>query len=193
MPLRARASSKFGSSSRNQYPAEARSTNSARDVCEFMERYAVPYFSNSKIVDVTEASISQFFDWRRLNGRAKKPSSSTIIIETSHLKVFFDWCFQRGHVHRQLKFTRPSKLNNPRSHFSSSEWSRLARFLREWVKDGHEKNGSTRRDRTMLTSYVLILANTGIRIGEARKLKWSDVDTFSGDDGTEKHRSSGQG
>ena len=31
------------------------------------------------------------------------------------------------------------------------------------------------RDRKMLREYVLILANTGIRIGEARYLKWSDL------------------
>jgi integrase len=164
-----------------RYPSEARSANSARDVCEFIARYALPYFSSIKIMDVTEASISEFFDWRRQNGRAKRPSSSTIIIETSHLKVFFDWCFQRGHINRQLKFTRPSKLHSPRSHFTTSEWSRLTRFLREWVKRGHEKNGGTRRDRIMLASYVLVLANTGIRIGEARKLKWSDLETFPGD------------
>ena len=31
------------------------------------------------------------------------------------------------------------------------------------------------RDRTMLANYVLILANTGIRVGEARNLKWKDI------------------
>ena len=31
------------------------------------------------------------------------------------------------------------------------------------------------RDRTMLVNYVLILANTGIRVGEARNLKWCDL------------------
>ena len=34
----------------------------------------------------------------------------------------------------------------------------------------------------MLTNYVLILASTGIRVGDARTLKWSDIDTFVGDD-----------
>ena len=37
----------------------------------------------------------------------------------------------------------------------------------------------------MLTNYVLVLANTGIRVGEARNLKWSDIDTFVGDDDKE--------
>ena len=37
----------------------------------------------------------------------------------------------------------------------------------------------------MLTNYVLVLANTGIRVGEARNLSWSDIDTFLGDDAKE--------
>ena len=37
----------------------------------------------------------------------------------------------------------------------------------------------------MLTNYVLVLANTGIRVGEARNLNWSDIDTFVGDDDKE--------
>jgi integrase len=37
----------------------------------------------------------------------------------------------------------------------------------------------------MLTNYVLILANTGIRVGEARNLKWSDISTFPADNGNE--------
>jgi len=37
----------------------------------------------------------------------------------------------------------------------------------------------------MLTNYVLVLANTGIRVGEARNLSWSDIDIFLGDDAKE--------
>ena len=42
-------------------------------------------------------------------------------------------------------------------------------------------NGKTLRDRTMLRDYVLILANTGIRGGEARSLKWRDIREVRGD------------
>ena len=69
---------------------------------------------------------------------------------------------------------------NRRPHFSGKDWGKLTRFLREWVKEGKTKSGPIHRDRVMLTNYVLILANTGIRVGEARKLKWSDIDTFVG-------------
>ena len=50
------------------------------------------------------------------------------------------------------------------------------------MKGAKGKSGAIHRERLMLTNYVLILANTGIRVGEARTLKWSDIDTFVGDD-----------
>ena len=65
------------------------------------------------------------------------------------------------------------------------DWAKLTRFLREWVKGGKTKSGPIYRDRVMLTNYMLVLTNTGIRVGEARSLKWSDIDTFVGDDGKE--------
>jgi integrase len=81
-----------------------------------------------------------------------------------------------------VEFQRPTIGGNRRSHFSGKDWGKLTRFLREWVKEGKTKSGPIYRDRVMLTNYVLILANTGIRVGEARKLKWSDIDIDIGDD-----------
>ena len=44
--------------------------------------------------------------------------------------------------------------------------------MREFIKIDH---APVRRDRTLLVNYVLILANTGIRVGEARTLRWRDI------------------
>jgi integrase len=164
------------------YPHEAKSANSARDVIAFLEGYAVPYFSKVRITDLTESEVTRFFDWRRQNGKKRKPSAATITIEMSHFNVFLEWSHKRGFIKDRITLQAPSREKNPRTHFNSTDWSKLTRFLREWVKDAKGKTGSTLRDRTMLTNYVLILANTGIRVGEARSLKWSDIDTFVGED-----------
>lgn len=99
-------------------------------------------------------------------------SANTIRRIYSDLKHFLNWCVEEGYHHRVPIFPRISSQNARRPHFDSSDWRKLTRHLREFVK---VKNKTTLRYRTMLVNYVLILANTGIRVGEARTLKWRDI------------------
>jgi integrase len=168
------------------YPSQAPSERWAKGVSEFLSCYAKPYFTKNKITELSDAEINKFFDWRRANSVRKTPSNSTIVSDMSKFKVFTDWCFKRGYFPRAVDFTRPRILDNRRPHFNEKDWAKLTRFLREWVKSGISKSGPIYRDRVMLTNYVLILANTGIRVGEARALKWSDIDNFVGDDEEQK-------
>ena len=165
-----------------RFPREASSEKRAKAVLEFINWYALPYFSKVKITDLTEPEVVKFFDWRRVNFRKKPPSSATILADQGRFKVFTDWCFKRGYIAKQIQFIKPSIADNRRPHFDTKDWAKLTRFLREWVKGAKGKSGAIYRERLMLTNYVLILANTGIRVGEARSLKWSDIDTFVGGD-----------
>lgn len=167
------------------YPAEAPSEKRVIDILQFLRNYASPYFTTNKLTELTEAEVTKFFDWRRVNFKKKSPSNTTILAEMSNFKVFADWCFRRGYFKKRIEFDRPSLIESPRCHFTEKDWSKLTRFLREWIKGAKGKSGPVLRDRLMLTNYVLILANTGIRVGEARTLKWSDIDTFLSEDETE--------
>jgi integrase len=167
------------------YPLETKSQHRARTVIEFLRTYAVPYFSKKKIAEINQAEVAKFFDWRRANPKRKTPSSATIVSEMGKLKVFLDWCFHRGHIQTEVTMKKPSVGDNRRPHFNLREWRKLTRFLREWVKQADGKPGQTKRDRIMLVNYVLILANTGIRVGEARALTWADIDAHTNADGSE--------
>ena len=167
------------------YPSEAPSEKHVIDICLFLRGYALPYFTKNKLTELSAAEVTKFFDWRRANPKRNAPSNATIRAEMSHFKTFADWCYRRGYFKKRIEFERPSLNENRRPHFNDNDWAKLTRFLREWVKDGRTKSGPIYRDRVMLTNYVLVLANTGIRVGEARNLKWSDIDTFVGDDGKE--------
>jgi len=164
------------------YPAEAPSARRAQRVCDFLRTYAQPYFMKNRVTELTEAEVTKFFEWRRVNFKRKAPTNTTIVSDMGNFKVFADWCRRRGYLANSLQFNKPSVTDNRRPHFNDKDWAKLTRFLREWVKDGKTKSGPIYRDRVMLTNYVLVLANTGIRVGEARNLKWSDIDTFVGDD-----------
>ncbi len=160
------------------YPNEAPSKRRVADIEKFVKAYALPYFGERKIEDITAADVTKFFDWRREHSIRKTPTNNTIRADMGLLKTFFDWCYRRGHTARRIEFERPSTEGNRRPHFDERDWAKLTRFLREWVKRGSSENGGGKhRERVMLTNYVLILANTGIRVGEARGLRWRDIDT----------------
>ena len=50
---------------------------------------------------------------------------------------------------------------------------RAGTYLRKYVKEAQDKQRY--RERFYLQHYILILANSGIRIGEARHLRWRDI------------------
>ena len=146
-------------------------------ILAFLNTYAVPYFTKNKITELTTGEIARFFDWRRVNSRKKAPREATILHETSILSTFLNWAHKRGLIEKKLVLDKPKQDGDRRPHFDSKDWAVLTRHLREWVKQGMGKSGPIYRDRLMLTNYVLILANTGIRVGEARGLRWRDVDS----------------
>jgi len=146
-------------------------------ILAFLKTYAVPYFTKNKITELTTGEIARFFDWRRQNSIQRAPKESTIIHESSILRSFLDWCFRRNLIEKRIEIEKPKDDGTRRPHFDLKDWQKLIRFLREWVKQGIHKSGPIYRDRVMLTNYVLILANTGIRVGEARGLRWMDVDS----------------
>lgn len=146
-------------------------------ILAFLTTYALPYFTKNKITEITPAEISRFFDWRRVNSKKKAPRETTILHETSMLSTFLNWAHKRGLIEKKLELDKPKQDGDRRPHFDQKDWAKLTRHLREWVKQGLGKSGPIFRDRIMLTNYVLILANTGIRVGEARGLRWMDVDS----------------
>ena len=53
--------------------------------------------------------------------------------------------------------------------------------MRKWVKEG--KSNGHWRERFVLQQYVLLLSNSGIRIGEMRNVTWDDISSMEADTG----------
>jgi len=104
------------------------------------------------------------------------PTNNTIRHELTYLKIFIHWSQSVGHTSKEVTIEKPPKGNNRRPHFTRGDWSKLTRFMRIWISRGEEDGGKT-RERLMLCQCMLVLTNTGIRIGEARMLKWRDIES----------------
>jgi integrase len=82
----------------------------------------------------------------------------------------------RSHSHNKdfLDLRGDSRVGtNARPGIPEVEWHRLTRFLPLYVVRARDKR--RQRERFYLALYILILGNTGIRVGEA--LRWRDVST----------------
>lgn len=163
---------------KERYRTEAPSKHRYDEVISTIERYGLPFFEGKTIDTINNASMQDFMDWRRKNSKRVAASPATVSRDAASLKPFFKWLYRNGLVDRPIEFDKPKIKQNRRPHFDTSDWSKLTRFLREWVKKGKSgKGGGKARERALLTNYVLILANTGIRVGEARILRWRDIHT----------------
>ena len=139
-----------------------------------------PFLERKSFDDLSTALLSKVVDEQIALTKKGSLSPNTIKRTYTDLKHFLQWCMEEGYIKELPRFPKVSGVASSRPHFDAKDWAKLTRHLREFIK---VENKAVRRDRMMLRDYVLVLANTGIRVGEARKLKWRDVTEIGGGKG----------
>jgi len=154
-------------------------TNSYKDGAkdgqiERVKSYCLDYFGERKIDEIKESDFLDYWNWRRKNFRRKEPSDGTLNRERTSIKSVFNYAYMKGYVKSNLKIEKIRvKKDNRRASFTDGEWKKITIGMRNWVKEG--KKVGAWRDRFLFQQYVLIMSNSGMRIGEARNLKWEDM------------------
>jgi integrase len=143
-----------------------------------------PFLERKSFDDLSTSLLSKVVDEQIALTKKGTLSPNTIKRTYTDLKHFLQWCIEEGYIREMPRFPKVNSVASSRPHFDAKDWAKLTRQLREIVK---VENGAIKRDRMMLRDYVLILANTGIRVGEARTLKWRDVTEIGGGNSGPKH------
>jgi integrase len=145
-----------------------------------VKRVCVDYFKTKPIGDITNTDVQEMMG-EYLKG--KELASSTIRGTRAALNLFFKFGVDRDYLKSLPSIPVPSLKKNPRPEFNKDEWKKLTTFLRQWVEEpckgerglnGYDKK--RHRERFYLQQYVLIMGNTGIRVGEMRNVRWVDLD-----------------
>jgi len=127
-----------------------------------LDRYAVPYFGDRVISDITSRDIAKFKTWRktyyssgpgadeeeRLYVRAGKPvkqrvkvkkvpTGVTINNELSALSKFFQWCVDQDYLDEEKvpRIKRESQDDNPRPAFTKAEYVHLRTVAQERFRE----------------------------------------------------------
>jgi integrase len=74
-----------------------------------------------------------------------------------------------------------SAKDNARDAFTVEEWKAVYEVVEHWHKGIEDE--VERMNRQFVRDFILISANTGLRFGEMRKLKWSMVEVYDEEDG----------
>lgn len=145
----------------------------------------IPVFQGKTFDDLDTALISKMVAKLTEGSKKVRLSPNTVKRIFADLRTFLNWAVEQGYTDKVPPFPKVTGEQGRRPHFDSSDWGKLTRYMREHVKDCH---GSVLRDRLLLNDYVLILANTGIRVGEARTLKWRDLQQIRLDESVEEQQ-----
>jgi integrase len=174
------------------------STNILRNFRKSIHIYWREYVGSKDLEDITDRDMEGYENFRRdyaKNTKRKKNkyrqqykesvALSTLKGEINYFRQFLRWCavrdYYKGGAH-EWRYKTTGKINNRREAFSLEKYRTLTRYMRsnEYLNKGkHSSNGAPDkrvvRHRQMLRCYILFLCNTGLRVGEARHLRFGDI------------------
>jgi len=133
---------------------------------------AKPFLERKTFEELSTSTLSQLIDYLAANTKKGSLSPNSVKRTFSDIKHFLNWCMEEGYL---SAIPKPPKVNgdpNRRPHFNAEEWRTLTKSMYRYLKDSPKY---VQRDRHLLMLYILILGETGIRIGEAKKLRWRDL------------------
>jgi len=160
-----------------------------------LNRYLVPYFGKRDITKIKKKDLMDYRAWRQdywITGPGKdltiyhkvKPSSATLKQEWTILRGVFSYGVQMGYVSPLVMpmLAHEDYKVGKRPAFNVHEYRLLHKFMRRWVREG--KDARHRAERELIRNYTLIMVNSGLRKGEARYLKWADLNLYETEHGS---------
>ena len=155
-------------------------------------------FAGNKAVDkIGDKELGAFVDWRKAYyGKLKElpqnaklhPTDKTLQWELTFGKSVLKWAHNKGY-----RGTKPlptysfvPKVKRVRPAFQPNSYRKLYSTLRKRVNAArHTPKFET---RLLLRDYVLILANSGMRVGELNNVKIGDVTSFTDEKDRKNYR-----
>jgi integrase len=116
------------------------------------------------------------------NNAKKVPSKKTLDMEQGALNQILWDARERGRLQHVFKMKSPksNKPHNRRPHFEDVEYRKLTSYLHSYreqigVFKNDKLNAWHKLQRNQLYHFVLFMANSGLRVGEAREMRWRDI------------------
>ena len=157
------------------------------------------YCGKKPVDKIDNALLRDYVDWRRdyyhripVEQRPKNhslnPADKTLEWETTFALTVLKFAQERGYRGNKPTPTFRHKAQRPKTRpaFTLKEYSVLYKGIRRWMHE-EKDNAKWRYTRELLRDYVLVLANSGMRVGEANNLRIGDLERFTDERGRENY------
>ncbi|MCD8525849.1 MAG: tyrosine-type recombinase/integrase [Alphaproteobacteria bacterium] len=145
-----------------------------------LKRWFLKYVGPTKKVDkITRHDFKEYYIWRRK--QASDVRNSTLTNERALISSLFKYGISHGYLRFDQTPIFP-KLSikrgevERRDELTLEEWQQMFRSFIRWIKNS--KDEKEREQRLFIKDFLVIAANTGLRVGELRKLKWKMVKIY---------------
>jgi site-specific recombinase XerD len=131
-----------------------------------------------KELETTDCENYYYYRHKATNGNVKQ---STVQNEQSTINALIKWLKKNGETHLDSfdfkKLPRLDKGNEAvrRATLTNDEYEALYRAMRTYCAKHNKLDDAEIRVRKIVQHYVLVAANSGLRVGEQRQLRWKDV------------------
>ena len=135
---------------------------------------------DTKLKELEPTDCENYF-YHRHKATNTKVKQVTVQNEQSTINALMKWLNKNGETHIDSfdfkKLPRLDKGNEAirRATLTNDEYETLYRAMRTYCAKHNKLDDAELRVRKIVQHYVLVAANSGLRVGEQRQLRWSDV------------------
>jgi integrase len=122
--------------------------------------------------DIDTAYIRRMLDYVAANGRKGTASQNTYRRNVTRIKTMIKWWVANSYMLAMPAMPVFQAEKNRRPHFSDADWRKVIAAIPEFAR---AEGVATKRDRLMLVNWLMVMYHTGLRMGEARGLRWEDI------------------
>ena len=164
-----------------------------------VSKFWIEFAGNLSIEKIDNSKLKEYIGWRkdyyhkmkvedRPKGHKINPADKTLLWEETLARTIIKFATEKGYRGKAPLPTYRSKVENKivRPAFTVTEYWEVIRAMRRRIKEAFN-DPERRYTRELLRDYVLILANSGMRVGEANNLKERDVEEFKDEHGNKNY------
>ena len=133
---------------------------------------------NTSIAGIEDKKYRQYYRFRK--DHSPSVQNVTLINERATIGSIYKFGIEEGYVagNQVPRWEEMAKTTRKRGHLPVSAYRCLYKYLNKWNKS--VKDEKDIYERKLVRDFIYILANTGLRLGEARQLKWNMVSVVKG-------------